>query len=116
MREKQRTSFVHGVIVHKGTLVVADVLNDEHRLTEEAHVILRTVDCLTKNSLLFGSARETVIDVVQEDYFAQYLKICRKDLRLCADHLKSLVKNGWISDDMEVNKLGDSPYNPYRAS
>lgn len=43
--KERRTNFLHSVFVYKGTLVVADRLEDHYQLSEEPHVMLRTIDC-----------------------------------------------------------------------
>lgn len=106
--KKKRTSFVHGTIVLKGKLIVASRQGDTYRLNEEPHVMLRTIDCLTNRNLpLFHFNRETIIDVVREDYLEEYLSHCQNDLRLCVDHLKQLAATGWITGDMKANALLD---------
>ena len=105
--KERRTNFLHSVFVYKGTLVVADRLEDHYQLSEEPHVMLRTIDCLTNKSLPFGSDGETIIDVVREDYLEEYLLCCREDVHLCADHLKEVASAEWITGEMKANLLLD---------
>jgi hypothetical protein len=99
MREmpKKRTIFMHGVIVYRGVLVAAEKVDDSFELTETPHIMLRTTDCVTDKSLPFGSQRETVIDIVHEDFFEDYLTICQKDMNVMVNHLLALLKAGWLS-------------------
>lgn len=103
---RRRTNFLHGVIVFKGTLVSAQMTEDgSYQVAEVPHIMLRTIDCLTNKSLPFGSERETIIDIVREDYLDEYLVICQEDLRLCARHLKDVANAGWIAGEMKANEL-----------
>lgn len=106
--KRKRTVIVHGVIVVKGVLVVADKSGDNFDLTEVPHVMLRTTDCITSNKLPFGNDRETVIDIVREDHFEQYLCMCRNDLEVFADHLLQVADAGWLGPDMKIS----SSFNP----
>lgn len=103
--DTKRTSFLHGVVVFEGILVVASKRDKDYRLAEVPHVMLRTIDCLTNKSLPFGSNRETIVDVIREDYLEQYLSLCQRELGLCIDHLATLVDAGWLGDDMRINSL-----------
>ena len=94
---RKRTIFMHGVIVFRGVLVTAHKEGDSFELAEVPHVMLRTIDCVTDSSLPFGSQRETIIDVVHEDYFEHYLTICKSDFASAIEHLMQASDAGWLS-------------------
>ena len=96
----KRTIFMHGVIVLRGLLVAAAKVGDGFELAEVPHVMLRTIDCVTNKSLPFGAGRETVIDVVHEDYFEEYLSLCVRDRSLCGEHLMQLLRVGWLEQSI----------------
>jgi hypothetical protein len=100
---KMRTIFSHGVVVFRGTLVVAEKQGDSFQLSEQPHVILRTTDCLTDNYFPFRFSGETIIDVVREDYLEQYLSICQEDLRAITAHLLQLSNAGWLSNETHAS-------------
>ncbi len=98
--KNKRMNFVHPVIIFKGVLISARKNDDDFEIEEVPHVILRTADCVTNKELdLRVSYKETLIDIVRDDYLEDYIQKCRHDLELCISHTEQLFRAGWIIKD-----------------
>jgi hypothetical protein len=95
---KQRTLMCHGLIVVDGKLIIAQrQQEDDYEVSEVDHVLVRTIDCLTKPSNPpFPLENEIVIDVITKQHLDSYIELCRKDLKALVGHMLSLQNANWI--------------------
>ena len=95
-QNKKRSIFMQGVIVLKGELLLATKDNDTFDIEPVQHVILRTIDCLTDKRSSLVPYRETIIDVISEEYVEEFMEICKNDLNNIVSFLSNLSKTDWI--------------------
>ncbi|MEM1041495.1 MAG: hypothetical protein AAGI91_02595 [Bacteroidota bacterium] len=104
---KRRTFLLQGVIVLDGQLLLASKEGDEFTLAESDHIILRTIDRLTREGKsAFGIGEEIVIDVVSYRGLAKYLDQSVKNVELLSQHLSAQLKAGWILDSSNSSSEG----------
>ncbi len=85
---KKRSIFMQGVIILKGDIFIAHKVEDTFDIQSSLHVLLRTIDCSTDRRSPLAPWRETIIDVIREDYLEEYIKLCKNDLSHFVSHLK----------------------------
>jgi hypothetical protein len=101
--KNKRMDFIHPVIVFKGNLIVASRTEDSFELQEVPHVILRTIDAITDKTLdLKVAYKETLVDIIRDDYLEDYIQKCKKDLDLSISHSEQLLQAGWIIRDEDM--------------
>lgn len=91
-QNRKRSIFMQGVIVFKGDLLLARKIDDAFDIQPSQHIILRTTDCLNDRRSPLAPNRETIIDVIKEDYLEEYIHLCENDLTHIISHL-NLWKN-----------------------
>ena len=87
-RGEVSTLLVHAVIVLEGALYLAQrTAEGEWDADLVNHLLLRTIDCVSSDTLSPFPENEVIIDVVTKNYFPRYLERFERDATAVFDHL-----------------------------